>query len=77
MDVKIIGIVICSLFLIFLLFKEITRKDKSKLTWRILASILSVVSFLFFIIPLKYNTTVKQSLNDINLVTYDYDTESG
>ncbi|WP_421943009.1 hypothetical protein [Pedobacter sp.] len=76
MDIKIIAIVICSIFLVFLLFKEITRRDKSKLTWRILASVLSVVSFLFLIIPLKYKTVVKQSLNEINLITAGAEADS-
>ncbi|MDN3588964.1 hypothetical protein QWY86_19970 [Pedobacter aquatilis] len=55
--------------LIFLSYKEISRKDKSRLTWRILASIFAVASFLFLLIPLKYKTVVKQNLNEINLLT--------
>ena len=76
MDFKIIAILICSLLLIFLLFKEVTRKDRSKIIWRILASILSVVSFLFLIIPLRYKTVINQSLNEINLLTAGIETDT-
>lgn len=76
MDFKIIAVVICSLLLFFLLFKEITRKDKSKLIWRILANIFSVASFLFLIIPLKYKTVIQQSLNEINLITAGVDADT-
>ncbi|WP_316736653.1 hypothetical protein [Pedobacter aquatilis] len=69
MDFKLAAILICSLLLIFLMFKEISRKDKSHLIWRILASIFSVISFFFLLIPLQYHTLVKQNLNEINLLT--------
>ncbi|WP_231460003.1 MULTISPECIES: hypothetical protein [unclassified Pedobacter] len=69
MDFKLIAIIICSILLVFLLFKEFSRNDKARLIWRILASIFSVASLLFLLIPLQYKTSAKQNLNEINLIT--------
>lgn len=59
----------CLLLLFFLLFKEIRRKNKSRLGWRILANIIGIGSFAFLLIPLTYKTQIDNTSNEVTLVT--------
>ncbi|WP_316829973.1 hypothetical protein [Pedobacter aquatilis] len=69
MEFNNIAIVLCSLLLIFLLFKEISRNNKSRLIWRILASIIAVTCFALLVIPVKYQTKIQQNTGEIILLT--------
>ena len=69
MEFKYIAILVCLILLAFCLFKEITRADKSRLFWRILASVIAVAYFTLLIVPIKYETHLQQNANEIVLLT--------
>ncbi|UKT66052.1 hypothetical protein [Pedobacter mucosus] len=69
MEFKYIAIILCLLLFIFLLYKEISRADKARLIWRILASAVAVACFALLITPIKYDTHLKQNANEIILLT--------
>lgn len=69
MDFKYIVLIICLLLLAFMLYKEIGRINKARLFWRILASITTVCCFALLVIPIKYNSGLKQNANEITLIT--------
>ncbi|MFC3562777.1 hypothetical protein [Pedobacter jamesrossensis] len=69
MEFKYIAILVCLILLAFSLFKEFKRTDKSRLIWRILASVLAIGCFALLIIPIKYETHLQQRANEIFLLT--------
>jgi len=69
MDFKYIVLILSVVLLSFLLYKEYNRANKARLFWRILASIAAVSSFALLIIPIKYNSGLKQNSNEITLIT--------
>src|SRR4051812_17423276 len=72
-----IVIVLCVLLLIFLLWKEISRKDKSRLLWRIITTILGVVSLACIALPIRFNTTEQVDTNNkAVLLTEGFNTDS-
>ena len=62
-------ILICLAFAIFLIVKEILRNDKSRLVWRVVASIFMVASFALLIIPITYSIKKIAPANELNLLT--------
>ena len=72
-----IVIVLSALLLLFLLWKEIKRKNKSRLLWRIVATILGVVSLACMALPVTYRATVQQSIgNEAVLLTDGFNADS-
>ena len=69
MEFKYIAILVCLILLAFSLFKEITRTDKSRLVWRILATAIAIACFALLIVPIKYETRLQQNANEIVLLT--------
>ena len=69
MEFKYVVLVLSLLLLGFLLYKEINRLNKARLFWRILASIVAVSCFALLVIPIKYNSSLKQKANEITLIT--------
>ena len=62
-------ILICLAFSVFLIVKEIRRNDKSRLGWRLVASIFMVTSFALLIIPITYSIKKVAPANELNLLT--------
>ena len=69
MEFKYIAIISGIILFVFLLFKEISRTNKSRLVWRIIASLVAVSCFVLLIIPISYKTHFKQAANEITLIT--------
>lgn len=69
MEFKYLIILCCLTFAVFLIFKEFTRDDKSRLWWRIFASTIMVASFALLIIPITYTTKKDEPAHELNLVT--------
>jgi len=53
----------------FLLYKEVSRANQARLLWRILASIVAVACFILLIVPIRYETHLKQNAGEIILLT--------
>jgi hypothetical protein len=68
---KIYSIIFLALLLSFLISKEIGRKNKSNLIFRLSASILAIVSLLFILFPLKYDRKVSLSNSTIAILLTD------
>lgn len=60
---------ICAILLLLLIFKEVRRVSKVNLIWRVLASVLLVVSFALLIVPINYQTTKEHASAELNLIT--------
>jgi hypothetical protein len=74
---KIYIIITLALLLGFLIFKEIGRKNKSNLIFRIAASIFAILSLLFIALPISYNRTVSTDNGNIAiLLTEGYHQDS-
>jgi hypothetical protein len=69
MEFKYIAIISGIILFVFLLYKEVNRTNKSRLVWRIIASLFAVTCFVLLIIPISYKTHFKQAANEITLIT--------
>ncbi|WP_293309730.1 hypothetical protein [Pedobacter sp. UBA5917] len=69
MDFKYIAILVALLLLGFLLYKEIKRPNKARLSWRILANFIAIGCFVLLIVPIKYETHLQQHADEIILLT--------
>lgn len=76
MESKFIIYIVCGILALILIFKEIKRNSKCNLAWRILASLLMVISFAFLIIPISYQTSVRQAKAELNLITEGTDLDT-
>ncbi|PWS30208.1 hypothetical protein [Pedobacter paludis] len=76
MEFRYVIILICIVFTIFLVFKEIRRADKSRLVLRLLASIFMIASFAFLIIPITYSVTKEEPAHEINILTEGFKLDS-
>ncbi|MCX2573894.1 hypothetical protein [Pedobacter sandarakinus] len=76
MDFKYITVFLCAVLLVFLVYKEISRPNKSRRLWRIAASVLAVCSLALIIIPIKYKSKIKGSGNTITVLTDGFDPDS-
>ncbi|NQV75825.1 MAG: hypothetical protein HQ491_07215, partial [Bacteroidetes bacterium] len=68
---KIYSIIFLALLLSFLIFKEIGRKNKSNLIFRLTASVLAVISLLFILYPINYDRKVSLSNSNIAILLTD------
>lgn len=65
------------LLLAFLLFKEISRQNKSRLLWRILATVFAAVSFACLALPVRYyQAKTSDSVNEAILLTEGFNVDS-
>ncbi|RYG21808.1 MAG: hypothetical protein EOO07_01635 [Chitinophagaceae bacterium] len=69
MEIKYTVILACLAFAIFLIFKEIKRNDRSRLIWRLLASLLMMTCFVLLLIPVRYSTKKQGPLDELNFYT--------
>lgn len=69
MEFKHVVLILSMLLLIFLLYKEISSANKARLFWRILATIVAVTCFALLVIPIKYNSGLKQHADEMTLIT--------
>lgn len=69
MEFKYIAIILSFILLSFLLYKEISRADKARLIWRLIASVMAVTCFALLIVPVKYRIPSSQNINEITLLT--------
>ncbi|MBO9674763.1 MAG: hypothetical protein J7577_15045 [Sphingobacteriaceae bacterium] len=69
MEFKYITMLAGLLLMAFLLYKELRRPNRTRLTWRILANIVAVGCFVLLIVPIRYETHIKQNPDEIILLT--------
>ena len=69
MEIRYLIYFLCALLVVLLVLKEFLRKDKSRLLWRLLASVVACFSLLFMIVPFSYTSLVKENKNAITLLT--------
>ncbi|HTM98456.1 MAG TPA: hypothetical protein VL088_06935 [Pedobacter sp.] len=69
MESKYFIVFFCLAFVAFLIFQEIRRNDKSRLTWRIIASMVMVASFALLIFPISYTIKKEEPIHELNLLT--------
>src|SRR6478735_1691850 len=69
MEFKYYVIFVCLVFAIFLIVKEVTRLDKSKLIGRLLASVIMIASFMLIIIPTRYTVKKEELAVELNFYT--------
>lgn len=65
----------CLLLAAFLVLKEVKRANKTRLAWRIAASLLAAASLIFLAIPVYYNAT-DVAVNKVVLLTDGYNKDS-
>jgi hypothetical protein len=76
MEFNDIVLIICAILALFLVFKEVRRNSKVNLTWRILASLLMVISFALLIVPINYQTIKKQTTEELTIITEGTDADT-
>jgi len=59
----------CALLLVICLTFEIKQPDRSRLVWRILATVIAVGCFVLLIIPIQYTIDSPQQANRLTLIT--------
>ena len=64
-----VALFLCIALGIFLCIREFLRPNKLRMAWRIVASLLAVLSFYFLLFPLKYQSTAQVFPQEINLLT--------
>ncbi|PWS29496.1 hypothetical protein DHW03_06715 [Pedobacter yonginense] len=69
MEFKLIITLLSLAFAAFLVFKEIRRADKARLTWRLISSVLMVASFALLILPITYSVKKEEPAYEMNLLT--------
>ncbi|MBE5320315.1 hypothetical protein IM793_14210 [Pedobacter sp. MR2016-19] len=69
MEFKYIAMLAGLLLMAFLLYKEVSRTNRARLIWRILANIVAIGCFVLLIVPIRYDTHVKQNPDEIILLT--------
>lgn len=68
-------LLLCLLLLAFTIWLEYKRPNKKRLALSLLASIISIISLYFLIVPLTYQTTIKKNTEAI-LLTDEYNKDS-
>jgi hypothetical protein len=64
-----VALFMCIALGVFLIIKEFLRLNKSRMAWRMIASLLAVVSLYFLLYPIKYQSTQKTSPQEIVFLT--------
>jgi len=76
MDFQYIVIFGCALLLVICLTFEIKQSDRSRLVWRVLATVIAVGCFALLIIPIQYSIDSPQGANQLTLITDGTDIDS-
>jgi hypothetical protein len=76
MEFKYMAMLAGLLLMAFLLYKEVRRANRARLIWRILANIVAVGCFVLLIVPIRYETHLKQNPDEIILLTDGTDPDS-
>ncbi len=76
MEFKYIAMLAGLLLIAFLLSKEVRRPNRARLIWRILANLVAVGCFVLLIVPIRYETHLKQNPDEIILLTYGTNPDS-
>ena len=70
-------IIICCLLALFTLWLEYRRADRSRLVWRITATLVAVAALACIILPIIYSSRVKATGdNEAALLTENYNVDS-
>lgn len=69
MEFKYIATVFALLLLIFMLYKEYKRPEQQRLIFRLIASIVAVISFLLLIVPIHYQVSQTVKPDEISFLT--------
>jgi hypothetical protein len=64
-----VALYMCIALGVFLIIKEYLRSNKSRMAWRIIASLLAVCSLYFLLYPIKYQSTEKSLPQEIVFLT--------
>lgn len=60
---------VCCVFAIFLVYKELKRTNRARLIWRLIASVILVGAFAALIVPVTYHVKKVEATNELNLIT--------
>jgi hypothetical protein len=69
MEFKYTILLVCFLFMVFLIYKEVRRANKARLLWRVIASMVMVCAFAALILPVTYTVKKMETTNALNLIT--------
>jgi hypothetical protein len=69
MEQPIIAIIMCLVLGVFMLQKEFRRHNRSKLIWRLLASLTAVLCFYWILFPIRYQAENRTKGNELNFLT--------
>lgn len=69
MEFKYTLLLVCFIFVLFLIYKEVKRVNKARLVWRIIASMVMVGAFAALVLPVTYTVKKKETTNALNLIT--------
>lgn len=69
MEFKYTLLLVCFIFAVFLIYKEVKRVNKVRLVWRIIASIVMIGAFAALLLPVTYTVKKMEPTNALNLIT--------
>ncbi len=69
MEFKYTLLLVCFIFVLFLIYKEVKRVNKARLLWRIIASVVMVGAFAALVLPVTYTVKKVETTNALNLIT--------
>ena len=69
MEFKYTLLLVCFIFVLFLIYKEVKRVNKARLVWRIIASMVMVGAFAALLLPVTYTVKKIETTNALNLIT--------
>ncbi|RYG01773.1 MAG: hypothetical protein EOO07_33760, partial [Chitinophagaceae bacterium] len=69
MELKYYIIIACVVLGLFLFFKEIKRPNKAQLVFRLLATLVMLISFALLIVPISYQVKQEEPRGELNLFT--------
>ncbi|WP_410221247.1 hypothetical protein [Pedobacter sp.] len=68
-------IIICTVLISFLVYREIKRNERHWLSFRIAASMVMVACFAFLVLPLSFETRIQSPKNKLTLVTAGFNAD--
>lgn len=69
MELKYTILLACIVLTVYLIYKELKRKNRALLTWRILASIFMSLAFAAMLFPISYTVSQNEAISELHLVT--------
>lgn len=76
MQWKYLVLIMCLLSVVFLIWKEISRDNRSRLSWRLLASVVAVSCLYLLAVPLKTKTGADEQKGEAVILTNGFNKDS-